>query len=179
MIAILSLFAANGGPQIKNWILQFLRLTPAFIMIVLLCVPAAASAQAPTSTSPIQSSGIDAQVFKIKASGLYDLAMLYFNNGAIDKAVDEARQIIQPPIPPEWEEAVVESMSRIAGKLKEAHRFDLAQALLDDTFKVVVQITNRITILKAKSVLYHEAGQDDKAIEFWKRAKDLEARRLY
>jgi len=172
MRATLSLFAANGGPQIKNWIPRF---APAFMLIVLACAPGATLAQAPAS---VLSPGIDSQVFQIKALGLYDLAVLYLNNGSVEKGVAAARQILQPPIPPEWEDAVVESMSRIAGKLKDAHRFDLAQALLDDTFKVVVQITSRITILKAKAVLYHEAGQDDKAIEFWKRAKDLEIQRL-
>jgi tetratricopeptide (TPR) repeat protein len=179
MRAILSLFAANGGPRIKNWIPRFLRLAPAFIMIVLACAPGAALAQATASAPSVQSSGIDSEVFRIKAQSLFDLAVLYLNNGSVDKAVAAARQILQPPIPSEYEEAVVESMSRIAGKLKDAHRFDLAQALLDDTFKVIVQTTSRVKILQVKAALYHLAGEDDKAIEAWKRAKDLEGRRLY
>ena len=176
MRAILSLFAADGEPHIKNWIPRFLRLAPAFIiMTVLVCAPVAALAQAP----PAQSPGFDSEAFRIKAYSQYELAVLYLNNGEANRAMAAARQILQSRIPPEYEEAVVESMSKIAGMLKDAHRFELAQALLDDTFKVVVQVTNRITILKAKAVLYHETGQDDKAIEFWKRAKDLEAGKVY
>ncbi len=106
----------------------------------------------------------------------HEMALLYLEKGMVDKAVAEARQIIPKSIPPELEEAVAMSMSIITDKLASASRFDLAQTLLDETLKVTVQLPARVKILKNKSRLFLLAGEDDKAIDLWKRAQELEAR---
>jgi tetratricopeptide (TPR) repeat protein len=146
------------------------------MLITLAGMPMAAFAQEAEIAGIVQSPAIDAEAFRIKAEGQHSLALLYLKNGEGDKAVAEARQIIQSRIPPEFEDAVAMSMSIIAEKLAAMGRFDIAQALLDETFKVTIQIPGRVKILQCKSRLFLKAGENDKAIETWKRAKELEAK---
>jgi tetratricopeptide (TPR) repeat protein len=152
---------------------------PAFAFFLLLSfVPGALPANNPYSPVTGQNQALNAEEFRIKAAYQYDLAKFYLENGETEKAVDAIRQIIQSRIPPQYEETVTKSVceSYFADKLKDLRRFDLAQPLLDDLLKVVTQIPNRVTILKSKSKLYYLADDNDKAIEFWKRA-EAEARR--
>jgi len=125
---------------------------------------------------PPQSQAIDDETFRIQAYAHHDLALLYLAKGEVDKALAEARAILQTPIPPAYEKAVAESMGKIAGKLKDLRRFDLAQTLLDENLKVTVQIPNRVSILRVKAALFLYAGEESKAIEAEKRARELEAK---
>lgn len=175
MKAILSLFAASGERRMIRLGPGIMRLAASLFLVVLVCAPMAALAQAPAATAG-QNQAIDSEAFRIKAYSQYDLARLYLKSGEVEKAVAAARQIIQSRIPPEYEAAVVESMSKIAGMLQDVRRFDLAQSLLDETLKVTVQNPNRVKIWQTKAALYFLAGDNDKAIEAARRAKDLEAR---
>jgi tetratricopeptide (TPR) repeat protein len=150
------------------------RWTSAFLLMALMCLPVAASAR--QTNPPPAAQSLDAEAFRIQAMMHHEMALLYLEKGMVDKAVAEARQIIPKTIPPELEEAVAMSMSIITDKLASASRFDLAQTLLDETLKVSVQLPARVKILKNKSRLFLLAGEDDKAIELWKRAQELEAR---
>jgi tetratricopeptide (TPR) repeat protein len=152
---------------------------PAFaFFLLLLLLPAALPAISPYSAFAGQNQVLSAEEFLLKAEYQYELAKLYLKNGETEKAVDAIRQIIQSRIPLQYEETVTKSVcdSYFAEQLKDLRRFDLAQPLLDDLLKVVTQIPNRVTILQKKSKLYYLAGDNDKAIEFWKRA-EAEARR--
>jgi tetratricopeptide (TPR) repeat protein len=146
----------------------------AVIILVLLCFPLAGYPR--QAASPPQAQSLDAETFRIRAYAHHEMALLFLAKGDVDKAIAEARAIIQPPIPPEMEKAVATSMSKIADKLKDVRRFDLAQTLLDETLKVTEQVPNRISLLDVKAALFLLAGENDKAIESWKRARDLEAR---
>jgi len=116
----------------------------------------------------------DAQVERMSvASGHHELALLYVKKGDYDAAVTEARKILQLRFPQEHEHLVVQSLSIIADKLGESRRFDLGQALLDDTFRSAELVTNRVKTLLAKARLYKQAGDDTRAIESYRRAVDL------
>jgi tetratricopeptide (TPR) repeat protein len=146
----------------------------AFIIFALICAPLSGFS-CPQGAAP-QTQSIDVETFRIQAYAHHALALLYLSKGDVDKGLAEARAIIQQRIPPEFENAVAESMSKIADRLKDLRRYDLAQSLLDDTLKVMVQIPNRVSILKIKAGLYVLSGENDKAVDAWKRALDLEAR---
>ena len=143
------------------------------IVLALFCAPLAGLSQQAEPT-PGQGLAMSEEAFRIEAKMHHETALLYLKNGEVDKGVLEARKIIHPPIPPKFEMAVAESM--ITDELAKARRFDLAQTLLDEAFKATVQIPPRVSILQTKARLYLEAGDDDKAIEAWKRAKELEGR---
>ena len=149
------------------------RRIAALFLLAILCSPLAGI---PMQAGRPQAQSLDAEAYQIQAAYHHDLAVLYLKNGEIEKGLAEARQILKPQIPPELEEAVAMSMSILTDKLASMSRFDQAQALLDDTFKVIVQIVNRVRILQLKSRLYLQAGENDKAIETWKRAEELKAR---
>jgi|MudIll2142460700_1097286.scaffolds.fasta_scaffold42591_1 tetratricopeptide (TPR) repeat protein len=148
-----------------------IRRIAALCLLALLCSPLAGF-----STQAGRPQSLDAEAYQIQAAYHHDLAVLYLKNGEIEKGLAEARQILKPQIPPELEEAVAMSMSILSDKLASVSRFDQAQALLDETFKVIVQVVNRVRILQLKSRLYLQAGENDKAIETWKRAEELKAR---
>jgi tetratricopeptide (TPR) repeat protein len=107
------------------------------------------------------------------ASGHHELAKLYIKKGDLDAAVSEARKILQLKFPAEHEHLVAQSLAIIADKLGESHRFDLSQRLLDETFKSLDLVNNRIAVLLTKARLYKQAGDDTRAIDAYKRAVDL------
>jgi tetratricopeptide (TPR) repeat protein len=124
-----------------------------------------------------QDKPLDADIFRIQAEMHHNLALHYLEKGDVDKAMAEARQIIQPVIPPLYEDAVCKSTMIIAEELGSMRRFNLCQNLLDEALKAVTQVSSRIILLKDKSRLYFLAGETDKALDAMKRAKDLEAQR--
>ncbi len=147
----------------------------ALVVLALFYTPLAGFSQQ-TEPAAGQDPAVAEEAFRIEAEMHHKMALLYLKNGEVDKGMAEARQIIHPPIPPKFELAVAESMSFITDELAKARRFDLAQALLDEAFKATVQIPPRVSILQTKARIYLAAGDDDKAIEAWKRAKELEGR---
>lgn len=122
-------------------------------------------------------SPVDDEAFRIQAQAHHDLAIHFLKKGEVDKALVEARQILQGRPPVQYEERVARSMMMIAEELGSMHRYDIAQALLDEALGVMSQAASKIVLLKHKSRLYYLAGDTDKAIDAMKRAKDLESRR--
>ena len=111
------------------------------------------------------------------AGGHHNLALLLAKKGDADSAAAEARKIIELRLPPEHELRVAKSMTIIAEKLGETRKFDVAQDLLDDALKSLEGPKNRAMLLLAKARLYMQAGDDDKAIELYRKAFEPGARR--
>jgi tetratricopeptide (TPR) repeat protein len=158
-------------PAARNYlpVRRFARPTFSLLIVFWACTLGAAAFQ--SGSSGTQKQAVDAQAYRIRAAAQYELIDLYLNNGEPDKATAAARMILQPPIPPEYEEAVVKSMGNISDKLKSMRRFDLAQPLLDEALKAIVQIPRRVELFRMKAALYYLAGEDDKAIDAWRRAE--------
>lgn len=133
--------------------------------------PAMQQSQQPPTTDPL----IDQKV--TLAEGFHDLAILYIKKGEVDKAVAAAREIILLRFPPEYEKAVAQSLSIITEKLAEIKKFDAGLALLDEALKTSELTANRVKILRNKARLYMLAGDNDRAIESWRKALDLESKR--
>jgi tetratricopeptide (TPR) repeat protein len=112
------------------------------------------------------------------AEGYHDLAILYIRQGDLEMAMASARQIIQLRFPAEQEYKIGQSLSIITEKLAEARRFDLAQALLDEALKSTELDANKAKLYKIKARLYMQSGDNERAIDAWKRAMDLETRRI-
>lgn len=111
-----------------------------------------------------------------RAAAHHDLAILYLRKSEPEKAAAEARQILLLKIPSDQEHLVVKSLAIISDKLGEIRRFDLAQALLDEALKACELGGNKARVLKTKARLYLLADDNDKAIESYKRALELEPR---
>jgi tetratricopeptide (TPR) repeat protein len=113
----------------------------------------------------------------VLAEGYHDLTILYMKKGDLDKAFVEARQIAQLRLPPEFEKLVAQSLSIITEKFAEVRRFDLGQTLLDEALKNTELPADKVKILRNKARLFMLAGDNDKAIDSWRRALDIESRR--
>jgi tetratricopeptide (TPR) repeat protein len=126
----------------------------------------------------VQTADPDFEQKRTLAEGYHDLAILYIKKGDLDMAMASARQIIQLRFPAEQEYKIAQSLSIITEKLAEVHRFDLAQALLDEAIKFTEIDANKAKLFKTRARLYMQSGENAKAIDAWKRAMDLEARRI-
>jgi tetratricopeptide (TPR) repeat protein len=157
------------------------RILPVFTLLALFALwgPVAGLGQERSlpPASSVQETDPDLAQKLTLAEGHHDLAVLYIKKGELDLAVAEARQIMQIRFPADYEKLVAESLSIITERLAEIRRFDLCQKLLDDAWKVTEQNANRVLLLKNKARLFMLSGDNDKAIESWRRALDLETRR--
>jgi tetratricopeptide (TPR) repeat protein len=114
-----------------------------------------------------------------RAYGHHDLALLLIKKGEYDQAASEAHKVLQLRLPPEYDRPVSQSVAMIADRLGEARRFDAAQTLLDDALKTLDRssATNRASLLFTKARLYLKAGDEDLAIEAYRKALDLDSRK--
>ncbi len=142
--------------------------TVCFALILMLAVPVIGKAQA---TDP------DFNQKLTMAEGFHDLAILYLKKGDLDNAAASARQIMKLHFPVEEEYRIAKSLSIITEKLSEMSRFDLAQTLLDEALKNTELDANKASLYRTKARLFYKAGQDDKAIDAWRRNLELEARK--
>ena len=148
------------------------------LLLAFLSIPLSSFSQARIQGAGSEQKATDPRVVQLldRASTHHDLATLYIKRGEADLAAAEARKILQLHIPAEHESLVVMSLVIISDKLGEIRRFDMAQGLLDETLKTTGQNTNRAKIFKAKARLYLFAGDDDKAIDSYRRALDLQGK---
>jgi tetratricopeptide (TPR) repeat protein len=159
--------------EIRNTLFTYM-----FLAFVLLQGPLAGLAQVNNQAIAAPNADPDLAQKLTLAEGHHDLAILYLKKGELDLALAEARDIIQIRFPADYERLVAQSLSIISEKLAEMNRFDLGQMLMDEALKVTEQDANRVRILKNKARLYMLAGDNDRAIESWRRALDLESKRV-
>jgi tetratricopeptide (TPR) repeat protein len=146
--------------------------------LVLLMIPLAAYSHV-QEQGTARSQAVDPAISQKLATAYdyHELALLYIRKGEPEEAVAEARKMIDLRIPPPFEQSVAESVSIITQKLAETGRYESSQNLLDDALKAMVEPANQVRILRTKARLYKLAGDDDRAIESWRRAQELESRR--
>jgi len=162
----------NRGPFRLNpeWFLIFLA-------VMLVFVPLAAYPQGTEPASdPKAQPPAEVVSLLLRAEGHHDLAKLYIKGGELEKAMAEARRIIQLELPADYEKYVTQSLSIITEELAEIRRFDLLQPLLDEALEKIRLKANQVSLLRIKARHFISAGENDKAIETWRKALDLESR---
>jgi tetratricopeptide (TPR) repeat protein len=146
--------------------------------LVLLLVPLAAYSQPQEQANPALQ--VTDPAIAQKLSSAYDcheLALLYIRKGEPEKAAAEVRRMIELRIPPPFDRSVAESVSIVTDKLAEVGRYDMGQNLLDEALKAATEIANQVRLLRTKARLFKLAGDDDRAIQSWQKALELESRR--
>jgi len=153
---------------------MILSLLAGFVIII----ASPLSAQSSLEADPVQQSSRQEDPRLARnmslAYSLHELAFLYIKRGEADKGMVEARRLLELDLPAQYEQNVIESMAILANGLGEMRRFDLAQLLLDETLKKTAQSANQAKVFKTKARLFRLAGNDDRAIERWKRAIEIE-----
>jgi tetratricopeptide (TPR) repeat protein len=114
----------------------------------------------------------------LRAEGHHDLAKLYIQGGELEQAISEARRIIQLELPADYEKYVTQSLSILTEELAKLGRFDLVQPLLDEALEKSRLKINQVSLLRIKARHFMSAGENDKAIETWRKALDLESRSI-
>jgi tetratricopeptide (TPR) repeat protein len=143
-----------------------------FLALALVLVPIAAYSQEYEAGD--QSPDPRVAGLLIRAEAHHDLAVLYIDKGELEKGIAEARHIIQLQLPAQYEKCVAQSLSIITEALADMRQFDLAQSLLDESLETIKHPPNQVKIYRTKARLYMLAGDNDRAIESWQKALDLE-----
>ncbi len=150
------------------------------LLLVLALIPLAqAFEDSPAFAAEQQAAQDPAVAQKVaRAEGYHDLAVLYLKKGEPEKAAEAARQIVQLRLPADYEDRVAKSISIITERLARADRFDLGHFLLDEALRGVSLPATRAKLLRNKARLYVLAGDDDRAIETWQQALEMESPRI-
>jgi lipopolysaccharide biosynthesis regulator YciM len=156
------------------------RRNPAPIGLVMAVVLVFAAQAIPQDSPATQAAPRDPEILQrfSVAEAHHDLAELYIKKGEFNNAVIEARKIIQLRFPPAYETLVAQSLSILTEKFAEAQRFDLGQMLLDEALKAVELDATRARLTMNKARLFKLAGDDNRAIEAYRRALEFEGRRI-
>ena len=104
----------------------------------------------------------------------YEIIKLLIKEGRYDRVLPEMRKILDLKFQGEDEQLVAKSSSLIAQLLVENKQVTLAHAVLDETLVRMKQKENVASLLKIKAYLYKSEGKNQKAIETFERALEIE-----
>jgi tetratricopeptide (TPR) repeat protein len=113
------------------------------------------------------------------AFSAYAVIVGHIDKDAYDKAFSLVKTLFDLKLPAKYDEQMIEAVGKIAYKFAEKKQFKIAQATLDEAMKHLSQRDDNDTkLLKIKAFIYKKAGDQDKALEIYEKAMELELRRL-
>lgn len=104
----------------------------------------------------------------------FEIAKLLIKEGRFDRVLPEMRKILDLNFQGENEQLVAKSSSLIARQLLASRQTALAHELLDETLARMKQSENAAAVLKIKAYLYKSEGKQQKALETFERAAEIE-----
>jgi hypothetical protein len=133
---------------------------------LLFILPAALLGQANSSTN------LD-RVTKIAASQ-HEIVMILIKKKDFDQAAKEACKIFEMQWPDSQEKLLLKELIILSDQFLNNSQAPIALHLIDSNAKSFKQLSSRIDLLKEKAFLYKNLNQDDKALEYFRKAQELE-----
>ena len=121
-----------------------------------------------------QASGEEISQKLAQAEGLHDLAILYMRTREMEKALETSRQIIHLRLPPDYLKNVAASLSIITEKFAENRRFDLGRTVIEEALRAAELEPIYGRLHRSMARLCMRAGDDDCAIQHWRRALEID-----
>ncbi len=152
-------------PRISGKILAGLLLS-IFLADMVPCVPA----------FPIQA-GASTDLGKIKGTAATQheiVSLLITNKKEYDKALAEANKIFDLNWPEDQEPLLLRELLNLSELFNRQGQAAFGLQLIDRNFKYFKTKPSHIEIYKEKGFLYKSLGQNEKAYEFFQKARDLE-----
>jgi len=107
----------------------------------------------------------------------HEIVMLLIKKKDYDKALAEANKIFDMKWPQDQEPLLLKELIYLSDQFLRQGQGFLGLQLLERNSKRFKSIASQVAILKEKGYLFKSLGQDDKAIESFRRAQELENRK--
>jgi hypothetical protein len=150
-----------------------MKIAFAFVLLIGLIV-AGPCATAPAYGSSAESGQLTVDQMLSIAEQHFEVAKLLIKESRFDRVLPEMRKILDLELQGEYEQSVAMSSSLIARQLSEVRQTALAHELVDQTLAKVKQPANIASLLKIKAYLYKSEGKNQKAIDTFERAVEIE-----
>jgi tetratricopeptide (TPR) repeat protein len=111
---------------------------------------------------------------KSMAATQHEIVMLLIKQKEYDKAVVEAQKIFEMKWPEDQEPLLLQELLYISGQFLSQGQAPVGLQFVEKNSKCFKKTPSRIAILKEKGYLYKSMGQSDKAIDSFRKARELE-----
>ena len=146
-----------------------MRSSAAFLLAgtLALSIPTAAGRSGGKQERPIDK-------LRSMAEAQHEIVMLLMRNKEFAKAAAEANKIFQMRWPADQEPLLMTELLGISGQFQQHNQAPLALQLLQDNQRIFKQRQSQIDIYKELGYVSKLLGKDDEALEYFKKAHDLE-----
>jgi tetratricopeptide (TPR) repeat protein len=111
---------------------------------------------------------------KSMAATQHEIVMLLIRKGEYERALTEANKIFDMRWPNNQEPLLLKELLNVTGQFLNHRQAPLGLQLIDKNSKCFKTLSSQIAILKEKGYLYKTLNQNDKALEYFEKAKKLE-----
>jgi len=129
------------------------------------------------SQAPRKPAASDAGLEKLRsvAESQHEIFMLLLRKQEYAKAVDEAGRIFEMKWPSDQEPLLLKELMSLSDQLVHAKQASSSLQLLERNIKYFRGVESRVSIFKEMGYIHKNLGHDDKALDCFRRAKELEA----
>jgi len=113
---------------------------------------------------------------KSMAGSQHEIVMLLIKKGEYEKAAAEAYKIFALKWPDDQEGLLLNELLLLSNQFVSNNQPAISLKLIENTSRGFKQTRSRIAILKEKGYICKKMGQDDKAIDYFRQAKELEGK---
>ena len=108
------------------------------------------------------------------AEAQHEIVMLLINGKEFNKVLNASQEIFSLSFPYNQEPLFVTEGRILATALSDLQQYELAQALLDQALEAVSSNRSKALLYKEKAYQCTKEGKNDKAMEFFEKALELE-----
>jgi hypothetical protein len=112
---------------------------------------------------------------KSMAETQHEIVMLLIKKKEYDHAVVEANKIFDMKWPNDQELLLLEEMLNLTRQLHQEGQSSLGLNLIDRNLKIFKRKSSQCALLKEQGYLYKSLNQDDRALNCFRKARELEA----
>jgi tetratricopeptide (TPR) repeat protein len=130
----------------------------------------------PVMALPADQTNAPASLEKTKsmAEAQHEIVVLLIQKKDYEKALEEANKIFDMKWPDDQEPLLVKELSNLADQFLRSSQAPLGVRLIDRNFGRFKKSSSQAALLKEMGYLYKSLNQGDKAIEYFRKARDLE-----
>jgi tetratricopeptide (TPR) repeat protein len=111
---------------------------------------------------------------KSMAEAQHEIVMLLIKKKDFDKAIDEANKIFDMKWPNDQELLLLEEMLNLTKQFHQQGQALLGVNLIERNLKVFKKKSNQAALLKEQGYLHKSLNQNDRALDCFRKARDLE-----
>jgi hypothetical protein len=114
---------------------------------------------------------------KSMAEAQHEIVMLLMKKKEFEKAAAEANKIFEMKWPEGQEPLLLKEMLLLSEQFRQQGKADLSLQLIDRHSKCFKTTESRIALLKERGYLYKNMNQDEKAMDSFRKAMELEGKK--